>query len=41
MELKAVEIVKPDADINVIIGQSHFIKTVETFTKRSCRLSPE
>ena len=29
MELKTVEIVKPDADINVIIGQSHFIKTVE------------
>lgn len=29
MEFKAVEIVKPDADINVIIGQSHFIKTVE------------
>ncbi len=29
MELKAVEIVKPAADINVVIGQSHFIKTVE------------
>jgi hypothetical protein len=29
MELKAVEIAKPDADLNVIIGQAHFIKTVE------------
>ena len=29
MELKAVEISKPDADLNVIIGQAHFIKTVE------------
>lgn len=28
MEIKAVEIVKP-ADSNVIIGQAHFIKTVE------------
>lgn len=28
MELKAVQVVKP-ADSNVIIGQSHFIKTVE------------
>jgi adenosine/AMP kinase len=29
MELKAVEIVKPNADLNLIIGQAHFIKTVE------------
>jgi uncharacterized protein len=29
MELKAVEIAKPNADLNVIIGQAHFIKTVE------------
>ena len=29
MELKAIEIVKPHADINVIVGQAHFIKTVE------------
>jgi adenosine/AMP kinase len=29
MELKAVEIVKPNPDLNVIIGQAHFIKTVE------------
>lgn len=28
MELKTVKITKPD-DVNVIIGQSHFIKTVE------------
>ncbi len=28
MELSAIEIVKP-ADANVIIGQAHFIKTVE------------
>src|SRR5215471_17839533 len=29
MELKLVEIAKPNPDLNVIIGQSHFIKTVE------------
>ena len=29
MELKLVAITKPLPDINVIIGQSHFIKTVE------------
>jgi len=29
MELKIVEIAKPNADLNVIIGQAHFIKTVE------------
>jgi adenosine/AMP kinase len=29
MEFKAVEIVKPAADVNVIVGQAHFIKTVE------------
>jgi adenosine/AMP kinase len=29
MELRAIEIQKPDADLNVIIGQAHFIKTVE------------
>ncbi|HEX4210894.1 MAG TPA: adenosine-specific kinase [Candidatus Binataceae bacterium] len=29
MELKLIKIAKPNADINVIIGQSHFIKTVE------------
>ncbi len=29
MELKLVEIRKPNPDINIIIGQSHFIKTVE------------
>ena len=29
MELKTVEISKPNADLNVIIGQAHFIKTVE------------
>ena len=29
MELIAVEIVKPAADLNVIVGQAHFIKTVE------------
>jgi len=29
MEFKAIEIHKPNADINVIIGQAHFIKTVE------------
>src|SRR3989442_11728382 len=28
MELKVVPIVKPD-DVNLILGQSHFIKTVE------------
>jgi uncharacterized protein len=29
MELKLVEISKPDPDLNLIIGQAHFIKTVE------------
>ena len=29
MELKLVAIAKPDPAINVIVGQSHFIKTVE------------
>jgi len=29
MELKIVEIAKPNPDLNVIIGQAHFIKTVE------------
>lgn len=29
MELKAIAIAKPNPDLNVIIGQSHFIKTVE------------
>ncbi|MGH8014346.1 MAG: adenosine-specific kinase [Candidatus Binataceae bacterium] len=29
MELKAIAIHKPSADINVIVGQAHFIKTVE------------
>ncbi len=29
MEVKVVEIPKPNPDLNVIIGQAHFIKTVE------------
>lgn len=29
MELKTVQITKPDESINLILGQSHFIKTVE------------
>ena len=29
MDLKIVEIAKPNPDLNVIIGQAHFIKTVE------------
>lgn len=29
MELKRVEIVKPNPEVNVIVGQTHFIKTVE------------
>jgi len=29
MELKIVEITKPKPDLNVVIGQAHFIKTVE------------
>jgi hypothetical protein len=29
MELQLVAIAKPSPDINVIIGQSHFVKTVE------------
>ena len=29
MELKTIEVAKPNPDLNVIIGQAHFIKTVE------------
>jgi len=29
MELKTIQITKPDENINLILGQSHFIKTVE------------
>ncbi len=29
MEIKTVEIVRPADDVNVIVGQAHFIKTVE------------
>jgi uncharacterized protein len=29
MDVKLVEIAKPNPDLNVIIGQAHFIKTVE------------
>ncbi len=29
MEIKAIEIVRPVEDVNVIVGQAHFIKTVE------------
>ena len=29
MELKSIPIAKPSEDVNVIVGQSHFIKTVE------------
>ncbi|HXW85247.1 MAG TPA: adenosine-specific kinase [Candidatus Binataceae bacterium] len=29
MELKTIAIAKPTAEVNVIVGQSHFIKTVE------------
>ena len=32
MELVAVPIEKPE-DLNVILGQSHFIKTVEDLTR--------
>jgi adenosine/AMP kinase len=29
MELKAIAVSKPNPDLNVIVGQAHFIKTVE------------
>jgi uncharacterized protein len=29
MQIKIIDIVKPNPDLNVIIGQAHFIKTVE------------
>jgi len=29
MELKAITLAKPNPDLNIIIGQAHFIKTVE------------
>ena len=39
MELSAIEIVKP-ADANVIIGQAHFIKTVEDLHEALAGTSP-
>jgi uncharacterized protein len=39
MELTAVPISKPD-DLNVIIGQSHFIKTVEDLHEALAQASP-
>ena len=40
MEIKTVRIEKPD-DVNVIIGQSHFIKTVEDLYETIVAASPE
>lgn len=39
MELKAVPIDKPD-DVNVIVGQSHFVKTVEDLHEALVGTSP-
>ncbi len=39
MELTAVRIEKPD-DVNVIVGQSHFIKTVEDLHEALAQSSP-
>ena len=40
MELKAIEVRKP-ADVNVIIGQAHFIKTVEDLYEALVQAVPE
>jgi len=40
MDLLAVAIEKPDADLNVIIGQAHFIKTVEDLHEVLAGTSP-
>ena len=39
MELQTVFVEKP-ADVNLILGQSHFIKTVETCTRHSPGAAP-
>jgi len=41
MELKAIEIEKPSADVNVIVGQAHFIKTVEDIYEAVVSTAPQ
>ena len=40
MEIKSVKIIKPD-DVNVILGQAHFIKTVEDLYEAIVSTAPE
>lgn len=40
MEIKSIKLTKPD-DVNVIVGQSHFIKTVEDLYETIVTASPE
>lgn len=39
-ELKSIEITKPD-DVNIIIGQAHFIKTVEDIYEVLVQINPQ
>jgi adenosine/AMP kinase len=39
LELKVVKIEKPD-DVNIILGQSHFIKTIEDIYEVLISASP-
>lgn len=41
MELKSIAIAKPSDDVNVIVGQSHFIKTVEDLFEAIVQAVPQ
>ena len=41
MEIKSIPIAKPSEDINVIVGQSHFIKTVEDLFEALVQAVPQ
>jgi len=41
MELKSIPIAKPSEDVNVIVGQSHFIKTVEDLFEALVQAVPQ
>ncbi|MHB8384272.1 MAG: adenosine-specific kinase [Candidatus Binataceae bacterium] len=41
MELKSIPIARPSEDINVIVGQSHFIKTVEDLFEALVQAVPQ
>ncbi|MGE5484455.1 MAG: adenosine-specific kinase [Ignavibacteriales bacterium] len=41
MEIKVIGIEKPDPDMNMILGQSHFIKTVEDIHEAIVTVAPQ